>query len=264
MESNDRRNAIIDMIRQNQYIKATDLVKAFNVSGETIRRDLEYLQSQDLITRLHGGAVLAAEKSGFTNKVRRPHQTDVDAIAKAAADLIQPGETVFLDCGTTIAGIAHYLRGRSNITVITSSLPVISTLVDSDLTLVTLGGIVGASDGGIYGDLAIECAKFFYCNKTFFSCSGFIPELGVMDYCSSFMTLHHQFYKRTDKYILVADSGKFGKTSTMVICPTSNLDMIITDPGINDVYRQQLAEQNVELLIAEPHPKEELEKEPAD
>lgn len=256
MESTDRRNAIVDMLKQNRFIKATDFVKMFNVSGETIRRDLEYLQSQDIVKRVYGGAVLSVEDNKIIGKVHRPHQDDMDAIGKAAADLILPGETVFLDCGMTVSSIARHLKGRSDITVVTSSLPVISELADSDLTLITVGGIISSTDGDIHGDLAIECAKYFYCNKAFFSCSGFTPELGIMDYCSSYMTLHRQFYKRSDKYILVADSSKFGKTSTMFICPTSNLDMIITDSGISEIYRQQLAEQNVELLIADSSTKE--------
>lgn len=166
--------------------------------------------------------------------------------------MILPGETVFLDAGMTVLSIARHLKNRSDITVVTASVYVINELIDADVTLITLGGIVGPVDRDIHGDLAVECAKFFYCNKVFFGCGGITPELGVMDYCSGIMTVHRQFYHRTDNYILVADSGKFGKTSTMSVCPTANLDMIITDSGLDKKYQQSFADMGVEVLMVDP------------
>lgn len=252
MTTAERRNQIVALLKEKNFLKSTDFVKHFAVSGETIRRDLDYLQNENIVQRVYGGAILAPDQSGTPAHNARLRQEDIDAIGKAAANLILPGETVFLDVGTTVLSIARHLKNRADITVITASVYVINELIDADVRLITLGGIVGPMDGDIHGDLTMECAKFFYCNKVFFGCNGITPELGVMDYCSGIMTAHRQFYHRTDKYILVTDSGKFGKTSTMSVCPTSNLDMIITDSGLSDTYRQSFADMGVEMMVVDP------------
>jgi DeoR/GlpR family transcriptional regulator of sugar metabolism len=253
MTTNERRQKIISMLKVKRFIKSTDFTKYFSVSGETIRRDLDYLQSQNLLQRVYGGAVLNTKASTTLGTEKADHQESIEAIGRAAAELILPGETVFLDTGVTVCSIAHHLKGRSNITVITSSLSVINELVDSDVTLITLGGIVSPVDGDIHGDLAVECTKYFYCDKVFFGCDGITPELGVMDYCAFNMTLHRHFYKRTDQYILVTSSKKFGRTSTMSICPAGNIDLIVTDTNLSPKYKDAFEALGVKFLLVDPH-----------
>lgn len=245
MNTSERRQAIISMLEKDGFVKSTDLIKYFDVSGETIRRDLEYLQSKDALQRIFGGAVSNTQQKSYTDSNNEEHNKKTDSIAKAAAGLIKPGDTVFLDAGNTMHTMAKHLKNRSNITVITSSLAVLNELVDSDLTLITLGGIITPAEGDIHGDLAIECAKRFYCDKVFFSCSGITPDLGVMDYCA----VHRHFYNRTNQYILVADSSKFGKKSTMTLCPVSDLDLIITNDDISTDYRLELENLGTKLLL---------------
>ncbi|MDD4201097.1 MAG: DeoR/GlpR family DNA-binding transcription regulator [Eubacteriales bacterium] len=249
MNTKERRKEIIAIIGRDGIVKSTDLVKRFNVSGETIRRDLEHLQSKDVLNRILGGATLNTQNEVYNESINDEHSITTNSIAKAAADLVKPGDTVFLDAGNAMHALAKHLKSRSNITVITSSLAVLNELVDSDITLITLGGIVSTTEGDIYGDLAVECAHKFYCDKVFFSCSGITPELGVMDYGAGNMTIHRHFFKRTDQYILVADSSKFGKKSTMTLCPVTDLDLIITDSDISEDHHEALEALNVKLFI---------------
>lgn len=257
MNTNERRQEIISMLEKDGFVKSTDLIKHFAVSGETIRRDLEYLQSKDALQRIFGGAVSNTQQKIDTAASNEEHNKKTDSIAKAAAGLIKPGDTVFLDAGNTMHTMAKHLKNRSNITVITSSLAVLNELVDSDLTLITLGGIITPAEGDIHGDLAIECARKFYCDKVFFSCSGITPDLGVMDYCAGNMTLHRHFYNRTNQYILVADSSKFGKKSTMTLCPVNDLDLIITNDDISTDQRHELESLGAKLLL-QSHQNHEL------
>lgn len=249
MNTNERRKEIISMLEKDGFVKSTNLIKHFSVSGETIRRDLEYLQSKNALQRIFGGAVSNTQYESYADSSNDEHIQKTDSIAQAAAGLIKPGDTVFLDAGNTMHTVAKHLKNRSNITVITSSLAVLNELVDSDITLIALGGIVTPAEGDIYGDLAIECSQKFYCDKVFFSCSGITADLGVMDYCAGNMTIHRHFYNRTDQYILVADSSKFGKKSTMTLCSVTDLDLIITNDDISAEDKDALNTLGVKLLL---------------
>ena len=249
MNTNERRKEIIKMLEKDGFVKSTTLIKHFEVSGETIRRDLEYLQSKNALQRIFGGAVSNTQYEFSPESCADEHTKKTDSIAKAAASLVKPGDTIFLDAGNTMHTVAKHLKNRSNITVITSSLAVLNELVDSDITLISLGGIVTPAEGDIHGDLAIECAQKFYCDKVFFSCSGITPELGVMDYCAGNMTIHRHFSNRTDQYILVADSSKFGKKSTMTLCSITDLDLIITNDDIPLDVKEDLTALGANLLL---------------
>lgn len=249
MNTNERRKEIIKMLEKDGFVKSTTLIKHFDVSGETIRRDLEYLQSKNALQRIFGGAVSNTQYEFSAESCNDEHTEKTDSIAKAAAGLVKPGDTIFLDAGNTMHTVAKHLKNRSNITVITSSLAVLNELVDSDITLIALGGIVTPAEGDIHGDLAIECAQKFYCDKVFFSCSGITPELGVMDYCAGNMTIHRHFSNRTDQYILVADSSKFGKKSTMTLCAVTDVDLIITNDDISSDDKETLNTLGVKLLL---------------
>ena len=249
MNTNERRKEIIKMLEKDGFVKSTTLIKYFEVSGETIRRDLEYLQSKNALQRIFGGAVSNTQYEFSPESCVDEHTEKTDSIAKAAAGLVKPGDTIFLDAGNTMHTVAKHLKNRSNITVITSSLAVLNELVDSDITLIALGGIVTPAEGDIHGDLAIDCAQKFYCDKVFFSCSGITPELGVMDYCAGNMTIHRHFSNRTDQYILVADSSKFGKKSTMTLCAVTDVDLIITNDDISSDDKETLNTLGVQLLL---------------
>lgn len=256
MTATERRENIISMLQHTNFIKITDIVSQFDISNETARRDLDYLQDQKLIRRVYGGAVLVEQAQPAAPSHRSHLRSELSAIGRAAAELVAPGESVFLANGSTTLQIAHYLRGRSNITVVTNYLPIVNELVDTDVNLIVVGGRINSGERDIGGDLAVECINHFYCDKAFFGCGGVTLELGVMDYNASAMPLHSYVVQRSAQHILVASSRKFGTPAFVTACSLDQVDLIITDTQLSEEYQLRLRERGIRLLLvdAEPDP----------
>ena len=135
MLARERHEIIIETLKNTHIIKITDIVKRFDVSNETARRDLEALQNQKLVKRIYGGAVLTAPPSA-EQYISRPmiSQREKSAIGRACAAMINDGDTILIDTGTTMLEVARNLN-HFNITVITNSLPIINELASSNATV---------------------------------------------------------------------------------------------------------------------------------
>ena len=256
MTATERRENIITMLQRTNFIKITDIVSQFDISNETARRDLDYLQDQKLIRRVYGGAILK-ERPQEPDAAPRRHSHlsgELSAIGRAAAELVAPGESVFLCNGSTTLQVAHCLRSRSNITVVTNSLSIINELADSEVNLIVLGGRLSSGERDISGDLAVDCVNHFYCDKAFFGCGGVTLELGVMDYNSGGMPLHPHVIQRSAQHILVASSQKFGAPAFVTACSLDDVDVIISDTQLSEEYQVRLRERGIQLLLVDAEP----------
>ena len=253
MTASERRAAIVTMLQNNNFIKITDIVTQFNVSNETARRDLDYLQDQKLIRRVYGGAILTNFlQGGAPAPVRHSRISgELSAIGRAAAEMVIPGESVFLSNGSTTLQVAHHLRSRDNITVVTNSLSIINELADTNVNLVILGGRVNNGERDISGDLTVACANYFYCDKAIFGCGGVTLDLGVMDYNSGTMPIHPHIIRRSSQHILVASSKKFGTPAFISACALDDVDVIISDTQLSQEYRQGLQERGIALRLVD-------------
>ncbi|MEA4964912.1 MAG: DeoR/GlpR family DNA-binding transcription regulator [Oscillospiraceae bacterium] len=253
MTATERREKIVAMLQHTNFIKITDVVSQFEISNETVRRDLDYLQDQKLIRRVYGGAILK-ERTQTVPSHQSHLISELSAIGRAAADLVVPGESVFLCNGSTTLQVAHYLRSRSNITVVTNSLAIINELADSEVNLIILGGRLSSGERDISGDLTVDCVNRFYCDKAFFGCGGATMELGVMDYNSGSMPLHPYVIQRSAQHILVASSQKFGTPAFVTACSLDDVDLIISDTQLSEDYQTHLREHGIELLLVDAEP----------
>lgn len=252
MTAAERRESIISMFQKTDFVKITDIVSRFDISNETARRDLDYLQDQQLIRRVYGGAILKDRPPFRASAVsRRSHLTaELQAIGEAGANLIKAGETVFMTNGSTVLQVARHLRNRSDITVVTNSLAVINELADTDITVFVIGGCLDNGEHDIHGNIAQESVKMFYCDKAFFGCGGMTKNLDVMDYAHS-SPIHSHVIGRSSQHILVTSSQKFGMPAFIYACRLEDVDIIITDNKLTQEYQDMIQELGIQLILVD-------------
>lgn len=252
MTAAERRESILAMFQSSDFVKITDIVSRFDISNETARRDLDYLQDQQLVRRVYGGAILKERAPSWQTKVTRQSRltAELRAIGKAGAELVAPGETVFMTNGSTTLQVARYLRGRSNITVVTNSLAVINELANTDVDVFVIGGRLHSGEHDIYGDVAQECVNKYYCDKAFIGCGGITKDLGVMDYGRG-SPLHSHVIKRSAQHILVTGSQKFGMPAFINACSLEDVDVIITDNKLAEEYQVMVQEAGIKLILVD-------------
>ena len=253
MSAHSRRTRLIDVIRTRGFATLDELVGELGVSESTVRRDLDALEEQGLAKRTHGG-VLAA---GVTPKLaefdeRQPsHHAAKRAIAVAAAERIEDGETVLLDGGTTTYEVARLLVGRS-IQVVTNSLPVANLFASAARTdLVLLGGYVSPRTGVCLGPYANELLGRLHVATTVLSAAGITAE-GLYNAHLLLAETEQAMLRAAGRVIVVADSSKFGRKSLTFVSGLDSIDLVVSDAGLSPQWRRDLAAAGVEVLVAAP------------
>lgn len=256
MTTAERRESIIALLRNTNFIKISDIVTAFNVSNETARRDLDYLQDQNVVRRVYGGAVMEGQGNWPQKNTRMSHITsELDAIGKAAAALVKPGDAVFIGTGSTTLQVARYLCDKNNITVVTSSMAVANMLSSSGVTTYILGGLISRDEQDVRGDIATECIKQFFFDIAFLGCGGVTLDHGLMDFSSVHIPVHSEVVKRSNQRILVTGSKKFGTHAIRIACDLQDINTIITDTQIPEVYYDALREKGLRIILTEADPR---------
>lgn len=243
----ERQKTILRLLSKNQELAVTDLAAEFKVSGVTIRQDLDHLQSQGLLRRVHGGAVLHSEDEISTRigiNYERKH-----SIAECALGYIRSGETIFIESGSVNALLARQLKDRSDINVVTNNLFVARTLKDSDVKVITVGGLYQHDSESLVGAIArfgIEALNF---TKCFIGVDGFSFENGFT--CSDMMRAEvaAAAVQRSPEVFVLTDSSKFGRIALTQICSLQDVHHVITDAQIPEDYRSRLAAANPRLHI---------------
>ena len=254
MLAQERYAAIIQMIRETNVVKIGDIAQKLKVSNETARRDLEALQDQKLLKRVHGGAVLLDSMIGVeASKISLPKNEisfeEKSSIGKLAADMVRAGETVFIDIGITTLQIAKNLKGKKDITVLTTSLDIANELAGTDVSLVILGGKLIKDDLHISSPFTEEIFARYYVDKSFIGCGGVASNGAVTDY-SEMLLNRKTVREQSSKMILLADSGKFWKKSLVKVCDLDVLDYVITDANLPVEYKEVIEEMGPEVRLA--------------
>jgi DeoR/GlpR family transcriptional regulator of sugar metabolism len=253
MLARERQQKILEMMQRTKVIKVTDITSKFGVSTETARRDLDILKSQNLIKRIYGGATLitpiTSELSYSTREVL--HSAEKIAIGKKAAELIEDGQTIILDVGTTTIELARSIKHRSNIIVLTNSLPIVNELSNSDISLHIMGGKVNKSFLSMSGSLTLSALKQYYVDIAFIGAGGVTFRDGISDFNIEEAQVRKFSIERAKKTILLADSSKFGMNAFAIVCPLNAVDVIVTDWNIDPAVLNELREQKITVVVAD-------------
>ena len=252
MALNQRRQEILNLIREDGHAKVQKLAQIFNVSEVTIRQDLETLEKMGFVQREYGGAFLKDVGSFATTGTLINENLMVEEkkeIARKAAALIQEGETIILDSGSTTTEVAKLMTGFANLTVITNALNIAYILGGNPgINLIVSGGEFKAPTLSLTGDMAAATFKGIHVNKCFLATAGISPDLQLTYPSLSDLVVKSAMIRASDKVYLVADSSKIGITSFASLGRLSLIDTIITDSKISPAQIEAIRELKVDLL----------------
>ena len=225
------------------------LAESFGVSEMTVRRDLHSLAREGKLERVHGGAVHTASEPGFSQiEVER---FDVkDRLGAAAAALVEDGQTVMIDIGTSTTAISRHLHGKQ-ITVVTTNLAVVEELLpDPGIELVLPGGIVRRNYRSLVGVLAEDSLRQLKSDIAFVGTSGVDAELGVWDTTMVEVPIKRLIIGGADQVVLIADVAKFSMTGMVRVCGPESLDHVVTDAPLPAAVRSVVDANAIEVTIA--------------
>jgi Transcriptional regulators of sugar metabolism len=250
-----RRRRILDLIEERGQITVRDLVEKFSISAVTARADLDSLSGEGMAVRSHGGAVRRVEASqDYPLRLKKTlHHAEKSRIGKAAAELIQNGETVILDSGTTTAEIARHLKMRrlQSVTVITHALNIASELADaSTLSVIMIGGLLRPVSGSFVGPQAETMLKEFHADRLFLAVDGFDMELGPSTPDLLEAQLNTAMMRVSKEVNVVADFSKLGRRSLSRIGPLSGVHRLITDTRAPAEFIEALRKSRIDVITA--------------
>jgi len=253
LSNTERQNQILEIIENSGRLSVGDICAYFAVSEATARRDLESLAEQGQIRRVHGGAIPIKQAPPEAPILQRQAEFSDEkrAIGKAAADLVEDGETIFLGSGTTVLEVARHLQHRQNLTVITNSLPVINTLAGaSGVNLISLGGMLRDSELSFIGHITEQALAEVRADKVIMGVHAIHLEHGLTnDYLPETMT-DRAILKAGSKVILVADHSKFNSISTAFLAPLSTIQILVTDPKSLQDFLSNLESMGIRVVLA--------------
>lgn len=233
MLAEERRQKIIEEINVDGTVHVSTLSEDLDVTEETIRRDLDILDQKNLLSRIHGGAVAieSNSKAELSFNVRENKLKDYKIeIAKKAVNLIEEGETIFLDASTTAMYLAKELNAVNNLTVITNSIKIMMELIDEDnITVISTGGTLRANSFSFVGPLANETVKKYFADKIFASCKGISIQHGATDSNELEIEVKENMIKQTKEIFIIADHCKLNDVGLAKFVEFDQISKIITD-----------------------------------
>jgi DeoR/GlpR family transcriptional regulator of sugar metabolism len=240
------------MVRLRGFASLPDLASELQVSESTIRRDLDFLEESGSAQRTHGGVFYTGPSPKLTHFDQR-QQADLDkkrAIGRGAEALIEDGDTILLDGGSTTYELARLLVGRP-LQVVTNSLPVANLFTSSDSAdLVLIGGYVHTRTGVSLGPYANQMLADLNVRRAVLSVAG-VNAHGYYNSNLLLVETERAMMKAADEVIVVADSTKFGRTSLACLCDLGDIDVLVVDDLIPDQWRDQLTSAGVRLVIVD-------------
>ena len=253
MLSEERHQTILQLLDSHGSISVTDLVDRFSVSEMTARRDLDALERKGLLRRVHGGAVSARGRSYEPPLLSRSaqHQSEKGRIGQVAAGLVNNGDSITLDVGTTTLALAHHLTSKRNLTIITPTFPIANLLAEQPgIRLIVSGGILRPGEHSMVGDLAEAAFQHFFVDKLFLGIGGIDLEAGLTEFNWEDALVKKAMLKGAKEIIVVADASKFGQVAFAAVAPLNVVDHIVTDTSLDPAIRIRLETENIKVTLA--------------
>jgi DeoR family transcriptional regulator, glycerol-3-phosphate regulon repressor len=249
-----RQTDIVSQARSSGRVVVEDLAKRFDVSPQTIRKDLNDLCERHILTRVHGGAIVASGVENISYEARRfVAASGKKAIGAAAAALLPNNCSLFLNIGTTTEEVAGALSGHEDLLVITNNLNVATQLYRRPtIEVIVAGGNVRRSDGGIIGTAAIELIRQFKVDYAVIGASAIEADGTLLDFDYREVQVAQAIMQNARHIILVADSTKLKRTAAVRIAHISQIHTFVTDGLGDSPLRDVCATHNIRLIEAAP------------
>lgn len=251
---NKRQEQIVEKVRQQGFLSVEFLTQTFNVTPQTIRRDINDLCEQGLARRYHGGVGLASSVENVSYDTRKVMlQTEKQLIAQLVAQNIPDGASIFIDIGTTTEEIAKALRDHQKLRVITNDLNVATILSDNPTSeVIVAGGVVRHRDRGITGEATIDFIQQFKVDIGIISISAIDLDGSLLDFDYHEVRVAQAIIENSRQIYLAADHSKFSRNALVRLGSIAQVDSLFTDQLPPKEIVSILEEQNVSLHVAVP------------
>ena len=254
----ERRNLIFEMLQRDKRVVVSELSAMFNVSEETIRRDLEKLSEDGSVTKTYGGAVLNEENYNDMPFIIRKdtNVAEKQIIGKLIAEIVQDGEKIMVDASTTSVFAGRYLKARKDITIITNSVGLLLEMSDvPSFHVISTGGNLRGDTLSFTGNQVDKVFSSYVVDTAIFSCKGIETEAGATDSNEVNAYIKRSILGAAKRKILAVDHTKFGKTALVRICNLGELTHIVTDVKPSDEWLSYLAAHGIACV----YPKKDAE-----
>lgn len=236
--TNQRHRQILAQLHTEEEVTVRTLAERLGTSEITIRRDLNQLADAGKLVRTHGGALLP-DGASFVGKSER-HSAEKTYIGELAAHFVEEGDTLFLDCGSTVLALAPHLKKFRNLKIITNSLPVLSVLLEAPhLSINLIGGELDPHRRAVHGAVALEHIARYHADKAFIGTDGLSLANGLSAQSETEASLSRALIDHASLTFLLADAGKFERNSYLRYAPLSAVHRILTDKGLDESLHRQ-------------------------
>ena len=254
-DTSNRRQKIIAMLHDQGSVQVLSLSEQFGVSTQTIRKDLAFLAEKGISVRCYGGAV-AADVIGVVeespvDKKRGLHMSEKERIGRLAASMVQPGDAIILDSGTTTAQIVPFLPDEPDIIALTNDAGILSQLMKKQhIEIVLLGGRLRRKNMAFYGGQTEDALDSLQVDRLFLGVDGIDLQRGVTTHFEAEAMLNRKMVRAARQVIAVTDGSKFGRTCLHRIMGMDEIDVLITDTQAPEESLDQARKQGCDIRIA--------------
>lgn len=246
-----RRDAIVQQVEQRGFITIAALVKHFDVTPQTIRRDVNALDAEGRVSRFHGGAGPASSSQNVGYRLRKVlHLEEKRRIAQTVAARIPDGASLFVNIGTTNEEIARALVDHQGLRVVTNNLNVAGVLLNAgDCEVTIAGGLVRKSDGGVVGEATIDLINQFKVDYGIIGISGIDMDGDLLDYDYREVRVARAIMRNARRVFLAADHSKFGRPAMVRLSSITEVSAFFTDRTPPASIHKLLGDAGVELCL---------------
>ena len=247
----ERRNQILSKLSTDGKVLVADLAREFNVTEETIRRDLEKLDNDGLARKTYGGAV-KNENFNIDLPFHVRKQTNVESKKRIAAligDMINDGDYIMLDASTTALCVIKSILHKKNITLITNSIEILIELCNKpEWNILSTGGMLKEGGLSLVGYQAEKMISGFHVDLAICSCKGIDEHNGITDSNERDAEIKKAFFKSANHRLLAVDSSKFDKSSFVKVCGYNEVDTVVTETKPSEIWLERLRQNNVKVV----------------
>ncbi len=253
LSTEQRRDEIISIIHTKGKVKVSELSERYGISDVSIRKDLEYLEMQGHLSRVHGGAV-GLNKLYVNMDLAERFKTNSTAkkrLTKLAASLIEDNDTIMMNAGTTLSYVLQAIQGKKNITIVTNSIQnAMEASLYSSFHVILLGGEFDAKYQFTFGEDALSQLKNYHATKCILSVDGISADSGLTLYYSNEAALARKMIEASSMLIVTADATKLGKNTFAKIRDIKEADIIVTNQGAVPEETEKIKALGVKILEA--------------
>ena len=247
----ERKREILARLASDGKVIVSELARDFDVSEETIRRDLEKLDHEGLASKTYGGAV-AKHNSALDlpyNVREGVNVLEKQAISEKVAELIRDGERIMLDSSSTALYVLKAIKTKKNLTIVTNSVKILLELADKqDWTVLSTGGVLKKGALSLNGSSAEKMINSYHVDTVMCSCKGLDTLLGVTDSNENDSLIKQAMIASAERKILALDGEKFDKKSFVKVCDAKDIDIIVTDTEPSEKWQSFCSENKIEIV----------------